>query len=319
MAQADIIRREDKGSPETRGDRGFALILVIWVLALLALLGAEVAADSHGEAVVSRNQLELAQLHASADAGITLAVMGLIDPNHATRWQADGRTYDRQYSGQRLKISVDDEGGKIDVNNAPIELIAGLLGEFGADRGQQAAITQAILDRRAQFVPLASASPNVGRIFPGSQSPVINLAKLAFADVSELRLLPGMTRALYARIAPEVTVYSQNPTVNPMTASRRTLLAIPGASAADIDALMASRAGGPIQLDLEELSKLALYTRVDTLHVVTITASADSARGASFTRRAVVAVSPDLPVEPARILRWEQPVDLDAADEISLR
>ena len=120
--------------------RGFALILMIWVLALLALLGAEVAANSRSAAVVSRNRLDLAQLRASADAGVTLAVMGLLDPVVSARWQADGRVYDRRYADQRLAITVADEAGKIDLNTAPKEPIAGLLNEFGADRNQQALI-----------------------------------------------------------------------------------------------------------------------------------------------------------------------------------
>ena len=294
------------------------MILVISVLALLALLGAEVAADSHSAAVVSRNRLDLAQLQAGADAGVTLAVMGLLDPVVSARWQADGRVYDRRYAGQRLAVTITDEGGKIDLNAAPKELIAGLLNEFGVARNRQALITQAILDRRTQFVPaVPTASSNTGRIF--GQAHVVNLAKLAFADVSELRSLPGMTRALYARLGPEVTVYSQNPTINPMTASRRTLLAIPGAGPGAADSVIASRSGGFAQLDAEELSRIALYARPDTLHVVTITARAGLPEGASFTRRAVVSVSPDLPLEPVRILRWDQPPELSAGGEMAQR
>jgi general secretion pathway protein K len=294
------------------------LILVIWVLALLALLGAEIAADTHSAVLVSRSRLDLAQLQASADAGVTLAVMGLLDPVAAARWQADGRVYDRRYAGQALAITIGDEGGKIDINNAPKELIAGLLNEFGVGGDAQELIIQAILDRRAQFATAAPIAPtNTGRIF--GQAHVVNLARLAFADVSELRLLPGMTRSLYARLAPELTVYSQNPTINPMTASRRTLLAIPGAGPGDVDTVMATRSGSAAQLDAAEASKLALYARVDTLHVVTITVRAGRRDGASFTRRAVVAVSPDRPLEGTRTLRWEQPIDLATGDEISLR
>lgn len=312
------IRGDANGSGRHFGDRGFALILVIWVLALLALLGAEIAADTHSAAVVSRNRLDLAQLRASADAGVTLAVMGLLNPVAAARWQADGRVYDRRYAGQPLAITIGDEGGKIDINTAPKELIAGLLNEFGVSGDGQELIVQAILDRRAQFAAATPVTPtNTGRIF--GQANIVNLAKLAFADVSELRLLPGITRSLYARLAPEMTVYSQNPTVNPMTASRRTLLAIPGAGPGDVDAIMASRSGGEMQLDAAEASKLALYARVDTLHVVTITVRAGLPEGASFTRRAVIGVSPDRPLNPPRVLRWEQPLDPATGDEISLR
>lgn len=317
MTPLGTIREDCRRPQDDRREHGFALILVIWVLALLALLAAEVAVDSRSAAVVSRNRLDLAQLQASADAGVALAVMGLLDPVVTARWQADGRVYSRQYAGQNLAIVIEDEGGKIDVNTAPIALIAGLLNEFGVERNQQALIAQAILDRRVQFVQAAPVpSTNTGRIF--GQSHVINLARLAFADVSELRLLPGMTRSLYQRLEPQITVYSQNPTINPMTASRPTLLAIPGAGSGDADAVMASRSGGSMQLDADELSKLALYARVDTLHVVSIAVRASLPDGAAFTRRAVVAVSPDRPLEPTRILRWEQPADLSPGEEISL-
>ncbi|HWE75571.1 MAG TPA: hypothetical protein VG328_20600 [Stellaceae bacterium] len=318
MAPLEVGREDGCGAANGGRDRGFALILVIWTLALLALLGAEVAADSRSAAVVSRNRFDLAQLQASADAGVSLAVMGLLDPVVTTRWEADGSVYERQYAGQNLAITIADEGGKIDVNAAPIELIAGLLNEFGADRDQQALITEAIRDRRAQFAAAtAPISSNTGRLF--GQSHIIDLAQLAFADVSELRLLPGMTRSLYQNLEPEITVYSQNPTLNPMTASRPTLLAIPGTGAGDADAVIASRSGGATQLDAATLSKFAIYARVDTLHVVGITVRAKAANGASFTRLAVVVVSPDRPLDQTRILRWEQPSDLSASDEISQR
>ena len=102
MTPHGTIREDCSRSPGGRRENGFALILVIWVLALLALLGAEVAANSRSAAVVSRNRLDLAQLQASADAGIALAVMGLLDPIVAARWQADGRIYNRQYAGRKF-------------------------------------------------------------------------------------------------------------------------------------------------------------------------------------------------------------------------
>ena len=125
------------------------------------------------------------------------AVMGLLDPVVSARWQADGRVYDRRYADQRLAITIADEGGKFDLNTAPKEPIAGLLNEFGADRNQQALITQAILDRRAQFVPATPApSANTGRIF--GQAHVINLARFGPLGVkSTTTMSASLRRALH--------------------------------------------------------------------------------------------------------------------------
>jgi hypothetical protein len=83
------------------------------------------------------------------------------------------------------------------------------------------------------------------------------------------------------------------------------LLAIPNVAAGDVDALIASRdapeGSGPAQF-----SAFARYTQVSNLQAATVVAEASLPGGISFTREAVLAIQPDQPLAPPRILRWRQ-------------
>jgi general secretion pathway protein K len=299
----------DNGRQST--DPGFALILVIWVLALLAVLAASVAADSRSEAVIARNRLAAAQARTLADAAIALAVAGLTDPNPVTRWRADGRPQPVLYGDGSAILSVLDEGGKIDLNSAPIELIAGLLDEFGIAPDERSAITNGILERRREF-----ATP--GLLMPSRADPATGtsgLDKQPFADESELRLIPGVTRATYERLRPFVTVYSMSPTINPITATREVLLGIPGINPQEVGFFLAARDQAAASVEKPPLSGVDRYIRVADLGTATIVAVATTASGAVFTREAVALISSNLAVQPYRILRWRQPLDSPAAGE----
>lgn len=292
------------GRTTRQNERGFALLLVIWLVALLALLAVVVAADSRSGAEIVHNQIERAQARMDADSGITLALANLLSPDASDRWSADDMSHTVDYAGGTVTIAIADEGGKIDLNQAPLDLIAGLFDELGVNSKEQAVLTDAIKQRRQAF---ARAYPPPSRIYAAARDSVHDLARLAFADPSELRLIPGMTAALYRRVLPYVTVYSGSPTVNPLTAPRAVLLAIPGIRPAEVDALIAKRSQASGQTDLSGLMSVARYARVTESPAVTITAQAVLPGGASFTRQAVAALYRNRGLQAARILGWRQP------------
>ena len=63
-----------------------------------------------------------------------------------------------------------------------------------------------------------------------------------FEAVGELQRVLGMTPALMASIADSLTVYSRQRGINPATASRDVLLALPGITPEQVDAFLAARA-----------------------------------------------------------------------------
>ena len=286
------------------------------MLALLAILAASVAADSSSEAVIARNRLGSAQARALADAGITLAITGLLDPNPATRWLADGHPQTIRYGDGTIAITLQVEGGKIDLNKAPIDLIASLLNEFGVSSDEQSAIASGILERREAFAP-ATPQPAVPVFVSTPAYTLTDVSKLPFADESELRLVSGMTRAAYDHVRPFVTVYSESPTINPQTAPREVLLGIPGISPQDVEFFLEARDQAERSIEKPTLSGANQYAAPADSRSFTATVKATTTEGASFTREAVIMVSSNFLMQPFRIVRWRQAVGTPPAGDNS--
>jgi general secretion pathway protein K len=297
--------------PHARGqepERGFALLLVIWMLALLTLLAAGVAADTSSETVIAHNRLDSAKARAHADSGVVLAIARLLAPDPAGRPTADGQTENFRVGSDTVAVSIADEGGKIDLNAAPLDLIGGLADELGIDPTMRAALVSGIAARRQAFA--AAHSDAVASFYVSGGADPGGLDAQPFADTSELSLIPGMTRAAAARLLPYVTVYSQRPTINPMTAARETLLAVPGISPQEIDFFLTTRALNTASIEKPALSGVDRYVAVGPLRAATITARAVASGGAAFTRETVILMSGNLPGRPYRILRWQQPHEI---------
>ena len=78
------------GSTDDRRCRGVALLLVIWVLAVLATVAAAFAASMRSEARVAHNFVEVVRARAFAEAGVSRAAAGLLAVDPRLRWRADG-------------------------------------------------------------------------------------------------------------------------------------------------------------------------------------------------------------------------------------
>jgi general secretion pathway protein K len=281
-----------------------ALLVVIWILALLATVAATVTAETHTGAQLARNQLENARARALAEAGISLGALELLEQEPAIPWAADGRTRSFSYAGGVVEVSADDELGKIDLNFAPDALLARLLESVGLDPDQAAALADAIADwrdaddlRRPNGAEAADYSRAGLAHGPGNRP---------FADVQELRSVLGMTSALYERIAPLVTVYAQSARINPMTAPLGVLLALPGTGAGTVERFLAVRTEPSSRMSAASLLLEAEPYLVQTApRIVTLRAKAVTAAGAVFVREAIVGLTGN-PVMPYTVLGWRQ-------------
>jgi general secretion pathway protein K len=293
-------------------ERGFALLFVIWVLALLAVLAATLGVVTRTEATIAHNRVELARARGIAEAGVTLAEYSMLDSALATQWHADGSARIEAYGGGSVTITLQDEAGKIDLNAAPLELIAGLIAVLDIDDG--AALAHEIVDRRAAFAepagPPRGAAPGgfTNRLRGGGVA--FDMRRMPFATVAELRLLPGMTRPAYERIRPFVTVYSASAKINPLTAPSEVLLSVPGVSPQEVGFLLAARAHGsePTGVGVPTLSGADRYVEPGNLRAVTIRAFAVTDAGGNFEREAVVMMT-DVPLRPIRFVEWRQGLD----------
>ncbi len=63
-----------------RGQRGLALVVVLWVLVLLSVMAASFTYATRTEVNLTRNLIEAAEAEALADAGVYQAIYALLHP-----------------------------------------------------------------------------------------------------------------------------------------------------------------------------------------------------------------------------------------------
>ena len=272
------------------GERGIALVAVLWILALLATLVLGFVAEARTNLRIVHNDGESAEARAIADAGVTLAILGVFDPTPAAQWRGDGSLHRLRYAGGTIEAKVEDEDGKLDVNKAPIADLRNLLQRLGAadPDGLAAAIES---QRRAVA---AAADPSVtGRPAPP-----------AFLVLDELRALPGMTSALYDRLPDVLTVYSGQGSVDPQTAPPDVLLSLPNLSPEVVQRYMAARGAVNGSAAAAQLGQQQLLPSTP-LRVFTIVSRGRTPHGTAFIRRAVVTLT-GVPDAPYRFLAWRE-------------
>ena len=294
------------------GERGVALILVLWLLALLAVLAMGFASNARTELSIARNQLENARARAVADAGVSLAIVQMTQVAPPLRWVADGREHIFVYGPDQIRVSVQDEGGKIDINTAPDDLLYGLFRAIGLDSSHATRLVDVIGDWK---------DPDELRRPSGAEAADYRAAGLSFAPrngpflaIDELRLVLGMTPEIFGRIRPFVTVYSRSGRINPLTAPAEVIRSLPGITPEQADSYVAIRS----QLDVPDPSLLPPLTGAQQYlaralpQVITIRSEGFSAGRGRFVREAM-AVLTRTPAAPYRLVSWRQGSDVTEA------
>ncbi|HUB95387.1 MAG TPA: hypothetical protein VL993_05690, partial [Stellaceae bacterium] len=171
-----------------------------------------------------------------------------------------------------VEIAIQDEAGRIDINQAPLELLEGLFVAIGRPKEDALLLACRILERRGST---ASDCPDL----PGAPP----LAPEVFVAPEELAALPGFGDRLYAAIADDVTVATGASAVDPMVAPRTVLLALPGATPDVVDGWLSSREeiaqSEPEASGFETLGS-SPYLMVSPVRDFTIVAVAKTADGA---------------------------------------
>jgi general secretion pathway protein K len=225
--------------------QGVALVIVLWVIALLGVIAASYALSTRIETALTRNWLESNQARALAKAGVQIAILELLRPattdaEAENKWRADGTVYETSFAGAGLRIAIADETGKIDLNGAPAGLIDGLLQTTNIEENERLKLLDAILDWRDddELERLNGAEDDEYRAAGLQYRPKNG----PFDNVEELSLVLGMSAGLYHELEGALTVYTGAKGINPDVASAQVLLAIPGIDPAQVDVYSAQKA-----------------------------------------------------------------------------
>lgn len=265
-----------------RRHRGFALLTVLWTMAVLALIATRIAASARTESRIARNLLRGAELQAAADGAVHAAAFRLLDHSESG-WDAHraGQPYRLTIDGAAVEVWMVDQSDLISLNAASPELLAAAFAVAGLDASRAAALADAVAAWRdtAPSGAAKAARDAAYRAAGGSYLP----PSAAFRSADELRLVLGMPGDLVGRLLPHVSVYGRD-----------------GPTEHTADGLAAGA--------LAKLHAVTGYLpppRVAGLpFAVRITAIARGADGASFTRRGVVRLDPQSSDDPMTILEW---------------
>jgi general secretion pathway protein K len=286
--------------------RGIALISVLWITGLLAIMAASFASSTRTETRLAHNQEENAKAEALADAGVHRAVFGLLDADPATAWRAGGGAYAFSLGEGDVQVWVEDEDGKIDLNAAPLQLMAGLF----VARGLAGEDAQRMADRIGDFRDEDSEPEPFGAEDAAyfDAGLLQGAADRPFADESELLRVLGMTQSLYEQVRPYVTVYSGSEGIDVTRAPRPVLEALPGITPPVVEALLtAGREVDPFNLieDQQLLAEFENYFVPSRDLVFTIRALGRTSGGGNFLRRAVIELDPSRE-QPFLIYAWSR-------------
>lgn len=310
MSASGDSRRADHAA--RTGEHGIALILVVWTLALLSVLAIGFVTKARTELTIVHNQLENARARAAADAGVALSILEMTQVDPQLRRPADGREHVFGFGGSQIRVGVQDEAGKIDLNAAPDDLLFGLFRTLGLDPAQATRLTDTIADWKDadDFERPSGAEAGEYRAAGLSYGP----RNGPFLAVDELRLVLGMTPALFARVRPFVTVYSRSARINPLTAPAEVIASLPGVVPAQAISYAAIRS----ELELPQPNLLPSlmgaenYLARGALQAVTVRSEGLTPGGGRFVREAVVVLT-RTPAAPFRLVSWRQGDRLDAS------
>lgn len=219
--------------------RGAALLLVLWVLALMTALVSVFALSARTEGLQGRFLQRSTAARYAAEAGLELSAVHLSGPDLARRWVPDGRPNTLDFEGYRLEVRVLDESAKVDLNVATPELMAALMTALGVDFDRARQVAGAIADFRD--------ADNLLMPEGGAEDPQYAAAELPygakdrpFESVTELRQVLGVDEALYGKLLPHVTVYTGLARPNPTFAGMPVLQAL-GLPADQVALILAQR------------------------------------------------------------------------------
>jgi general secretion pathway protein K len=212
-------------------DRGFALLIVLWMLVLIAFITIQVTATGRTELRISGNLAANAAAEAAADGAIYEALFNLSDPRPERHWEADGLLHELQIGRSRITVLVEDDSGRINPNLAPPALLEGLLRALGAKAETASDLARAI----SEWAGVAQGAKNPAQLLAEYTAAGLDYAPPGspLESLDELGRVRGMTTQLLAALRPHLSLFSP---------------ATPNAAVADplVVAAIAFAQGGPI-------------------------------------------------------------------------
>jgi general secretion pathway protein K len=272
--------------------RGVILVTVLWSIALLSALAMAASVTFRGYAGVMAVERDRVQADALLSAGLETAA-GIVDAlGDAPLMDIETRV---NLATGSARLRLNDEGGRIDIGKAPAIVLAALLRSVGAPEAAANDVAQRIVERRYPR-NAARGLPNGRTRTPATGQP--------FSDVRQLQFIPGMAPEWLAAIEPLTTVFGGE-TVNPLTAPRGVIAALPGVDKGQVVAFLRERRSFPADGDrlVRTVGAAQQYLAVKPQRVASVELLVELANGYAVAARSVIVILPQ-DSQPYRVLVW---------------
>jgi len=256
MRGAPVIRRR-------RNDRGYVLLTVLWIGLGLLLAASTFLTDQRQEAMSARAEIEASRAVELARSGLNIALadLGRLE-QQGPKTRRDGTPQTISMAEGTVTYRIFDEAGKIDVNQAPIELIRpammGVGSVAGFDAFDASNIAEAIIANRG-----------------GGPETLFDTLTTA-----------GLSNSAAQIALRTFSAHNFSNTVNPETAPRTVLNVIPGLGPSDVEEIIQRRETGQ---GLPRLGTASVWLVAAEGPAYTVEAEAKLATGATATMTALVA------------------------------
>lgn len=185
-------------------EQGFVLVAALVAMAIFSAVAIAMLSAERGNLAGVAAERQQARLAAAADAGLVLAAAHLADRGLGSApWRIDGRDYRERLGEVSLTIRIEDERGKIRLNELS-DAQARLMFEGAGAQGRRVdELTDAFLDWIDTDDDVRSNGAEAADYARLGYRP----RNGAMRTVGELAMVRGMDRTLYDRLAPAVTVF----------------------------------------------------------------------------------------------------------------
>lgn len=232
------LKSEPKGraAPVGDGERGVALIMVLWAIALFSVLTLAALQEWQLEAQLTGHFLRKHQARHLAVGGIFYAGGKIVALKEAEAnpdwtgdsgmvlWRADGTPNILEIGDQRLEIRITDEGGKINLNRASAEILINLFLALGYNETEAKRRTGAILSWRGSDFLQPQSRPDY--LFYQRQTPPYTIKNRFFDTVEELQWVQGCGELSPGQLTELFTVQDLETGINLTTAALPVLQAV---------------------------------------------------------------------------------------------
>ena len=294
-------------------NEGFIVVAVLWILAALATLAAVFAVYVGNTAYASRANDDRIQAQGLVTAAVELTAYRLTAIDQQVR--PTGGTFSFRMADANVAVEFRSEAGRIDLNEAPKQLLAGLFRALGARPADAEYFADRIIGWRTASNPddpAAASEASMYRTAGISYDP----RGAPFGHARELWLVMGIPPQFVEAALPYVTVFSGQGNVNVFDAAPLTLAALPGMTPEMLNAVLIQRSAGR-QNGEQVLGLLGPARNAATIEggkATRVRVRVELSNGRTVNASVVILLQ-ESAEQPFRVLSWRNDADGPIDDE----